>query len=46
MSEPVQLNTRDTYDIGGVIVTLDEIQQAIIDQKCYQEMREILKGGK
>lgn len=36
-SQPISLNRRDVYDIGGVTLTLDEIQQAVIDAKYYKE---------
>lgn len=45
-SEIVHLNKNDVYDIGGVLVTLDEIQQAVIDSKCYKDLISHIQGGK
>ena len=36
-SKTIFLNMKDSYDIGGKVVSLDEIQQAFIDAKYYKE---------
>ena len=46
-SNPIFLNRNATYDIGGKVVSLDEIQQAFIDQKYYKEtLNSIIRGDK
>ena len=46
MSQPVPLNGREVYDIGGKIVTLHEIQDAVIKASMYDDLVDFVKGGK
>ena len=46
MSQPVPLNGREIYDIGGKLVTLNEIQDAVIKASMYDDLVKFVKGGK
>jgi hypothetical protein len=43
--DTIQLKRDCLYDIGGKVLSLAEIQQAVIDQDCYHKTLEII-GGK
>ena len=44
MSKTITLKGDHLYDIGGITLTLDEIQQAVIDASLYQEQLKLLMG--
>lgn len=44
MNETIHLNRDHLYDIGGKVLSLDEIQQAVIDASLYQEQVRIARG--
>ena len=45
-SEPISLNGREVYDIGGKLITLHEIQDAVIKASMYDDLVDFVKGGK
>ena len=46
MSNTVHLNRRDSYDLGGKILTLSELQDAVIKARLYDELVEDIKEGR
>ena len=42
----VQLRHDKLYDIGGRVYSLRELQQAVIDQQCYIDLKAHIQGGK
>ena len=44
--KPIHLNRKDIYDIGGKIVTLTELQDAVIKASMYDNLIEYVKGGR
>ena len=44
--EPISLNHYDSYDIGGKVFTLREIQDAIIKAKQRDQLVEDIKEGR
>lgn len=45
-SETIFLNMRDHYDVGGKVVTLSQIQRALLDQEVLNELKRDLKEGR
>ena len=45
-SETIFLNMRDSYDVGGKVVTLHQIQKALLDQQVLNELKKDLKEGR
>ena len=46
MRQAIPLNGREVYDIGGKVLTLNEIQDAVIKASMYDDLVEYVKGGK
>ena len=45
-SQPISLNSKDVYDIGGKVMTLSELQDAVIKASMYDDLKAHIKGGK
>ena len=43
---PIPLNRNDLYDIGGKIMTLSELQDAVIKASMYDDLKAYINGGK
>ena len=44
--DTVLLRDDKLYDIGGKVYSLRELQQAVIDQSLYIDLKTAIKGGK
>ena len=40
------LNSHSQYDLGGKVMTLSELQDAVIKASLYDDLVEHIKGGK
>jgi len=45
-SQPISLNSKDHYDLGGKVMTLSELQDAVIKASMYDKLKSDIKGGK